>query len=291
MMQSRAGGYALVAVLWLITLLTLVTLTYQASARVETRLVAQSIHGAQAEAAAEGGLWLAAHDFFTGATSSGGRPPAVAELDVALGETPVHVVFADVAGKINLNGAPPELLESLLAHANVPPAERTALVASILDWRDADHAQTPNGAEDATYLARGNLHGAKDAPFATIDELRYLPAMTDATFRRIAPAITVLGEQGMVNVDAAAADVLLALSGDDRGVVDAILRARASEAEVQATEGLDSRFASTGMTSDIWFVTANATVSGANARIVAALRYARGEAEPVQVLSWENAVD
>jgi general secretion pathway protein K len=290
-MKRRAGGYSLVVVLWLLVLLTVVTLSYQGSARVETKLLMQSVYGSQAEAAAEGGLWLATHGFFTGGASAGGRPPAAAELDVTLEGIPVHVAFADVASRINLNGAPPQLLEGLLARADVPPTERTELVSSILDWRDADHSPTSGGAEDADYMARGATHGAKDAPFATVDELRYLPRMTEATLRRIRPLITVLGDQGIVNIDAAPADVLLALPGANRSGVDEVLRARGSAGASETNQRVGLGFASTGTTSDIWLVTATATVSGVTAKIEAALRYARSETVPVQVLRWETAGD
>jgi general secretion pathway protein K len=263
-------GYALVSVLWLVLLLTGIAASYHAHARVEARLLASALQRAQAEGLAEAGIWLAAHEHFSAALSPGDRASRVTRT-VDVDGAAVAVTIADASGLVNLNGAPPELLAALLAaRSGLDAAEQTAVVDGILDWRDADGTRRPAGAEDADYAASKAPHGAKDAPFATVDELRLVRGMTPPAYRALAPALTVFGNHARINMSAAPPEVLAALPRDP------------------ADASYDQRFVQqTG--EDIYTVSAAATVGAVTARVVATLRYARGEQRPVQVQTWSDA--
>jgi general secretion pathway protein K len=275
---SVARGYALVSVLWLVALLTVVTAAYHAQARAEAQLLAGAVRRAQAEGLAEAGIWIALRDDFVARATA---PSSVGRVtrDVAIDDTNVAVTIADESGKINLNDAQPELLASAFAARTTLDANaRAAVVDAILDWRDADGVRRPAGAEDGDYVSRKLGHGAKDALFATTDELLLVLGMTPTSYRQVAPLLTVFGSHTRVNVDAAPPDVLRALPTADGGPAGASL----------STERLDQRFVQT-TGEDIYTATGTATVGAVTANVAATVRYARGEKRPLQVLAWSAA--
>jgi type II secretory pathway component PulK len=128
------------------------------------------------------------------------------------------------------------------------------------------------GAEDADYAALRVPHGAKDAPFATVDELLLVRGMTASAYRAIAPALTVFGNHARVNVPAAPPEVLAVPPRDSVG----------------ANGDFDQRFVQqTG--EHIYTARAVATVGAVTMQVEATLRYAPGEQRPVQVLAWSDA--
>ncbi len=279
MTSTRATrGYALVSVLWLVALLTAVTAAYHAQARAEAQLLASTVRRAQAEALAEAAIWIALRDHFV-ARATGSASVGRVTRDVAIDDTNVAVTIADESGKINLNAAQPELLTSALAaRSTLDAAACTAIVDAILDWRDIDSTRRPSGAEDADYASRKVGHGAKDAPFATTDELLLVLGVTPAVYRQVAPLLTVFGNSTRVNVDAAPPEVLRALPTADGGPAGARL----------AADRFDQRFVQT-TGEDIYTATGTARVGTVTANVAATVRYARGDKRPVQVLAWSTA--
>ncbi|HEY3518554.1 MAG TPA: hypothetical protein VGL98_16010 [Gammaproteobacteria bacterium] len=273
---AAARGYALVSVLWLIVLLTGITAAYHAQARVEARILTAALQRAQGEAFAEAGIWIAVREHFSATQTAQDRSNRITRT-VDVDGTPVAVTIADASGLINLNAAPPELFAAVLAaRSGLDAAEQAAVVDAILDWRDSDSTRNPAGAEDQEYAALQATHGAKDAPFASVDELRLVRGMTPAAYRRIAPAFTTVGSSARVNTGAAPPEVLAALPRDSAGGFAAT-----------SGESYDQRFVQqTG--EDIYVASAEATVSAVTVRISATVRYARGEQRAVQILSWSE---
>jgi general secretion pathway protein K len=271
-----ARGYALVSVLWLVVLLTGITAAYHAQARVEARLLTAALQRAQAEALAEAGIWIAAREHYSATSTSPERANRVTRT-IDVDGSAVAVTIADVSGLINLNAAPPELLAAALAaRSGLEPAVQSAVVDAILDWRDGDSTRNPAGAEDADYATVKAAHGAKDAPFATTDELRLVHGMTPAAYRALAPTLTVFGNHARVNTTAAPAEVLAILPRDAGGIGNA------------ENESFDQRFVQqTG--EDIYVASGTTRVGAVTVRVTATLRYARGEQRPVQVLAWSDS--
>ena len=75
--------------------------------------------------------------------------------------------LVDEASKINLNTATTAMLEML---PNMTPD----LAAAIIDWRDEDEDVTEYGAESDTYLKLQPPYQAKNAPFESPEELRWI---------------------------------------------------------------------------------------------------------------------
>jgi general secretion pathway protein K len=276
-------GYALVSVLWLLALLTTVTAAYHTQARVEARLLVGALQRAQAEALAEAGIWIALREHFL-ARTPGVNATARITRDVGFRDAQIAVTIADETGKINLNSAQPELLDSLLSRrSSLDATARAEVVDSILDWRDRDSERRPMGAEDEEYAARKVGHGAKDAPFATVDELLLVWGMTPALYRQIAPLLTVFGTQARVNTEAADDEVLRILAGGDAGSSSSTLRTGDSP----EAQRFDPRFVQVS-SEGIYTATGTATVGTTTARVAATVRYTRGEKRAMAVLAWTS---
>ncbi|MED5526790.1 MAG: type II secretion system protein GspK [Pseudomonadota bacterium] len=221
---ARAGGIALVAVLWLLVLLTLmastVALSSRSGAQVQYRLEQATANLWRAK----GAVSLAIISLNTAQDQS----PWLADgspYQVQFDQQPMAVAVFDERGKIDLNAAPPTLLDGLLRQAGVGDSERTALVDAILDWRDEDDLQRLDGAESAQYQAAG-LDGPANAPFNSINELRQVLGMTDALVEALRPALTLYSHRATVLPQLAPRQVLLAMPGADALLVDDYIRQR-----------------------------------------------------------------
>ena len=188
--RRRNRGVALVAVLWLLVLLSALSASYSLTTRTNVALARNIVGAAEAEAAADAGLQRALAGLIATPNQQvfnvNGTPYAW-----FFGTSEVRFVIEDEGGKIDLNAASEELLASLFRVVGLPPKEASALAAAIADFRDEDNDRKPNGAEDADYARDKSSQGAKDAPFQIIEELFQVKGMTGPLYRAIAPAVTI----------------------------------------------------------------------------------------------------
>jgi general secretion pathway protein K len=202
---------ALLSVLWVVALLTLIVTGLSVGVRSEGRVVGNIIVLQQARFAVEGGVELAVMNLLYPRTD---RWPADGSIrEVRIGDARVRISTLDEAGKIDINYASAELINSLLLKSGVETDVALWLADSILDWRDKDEFRRLNGAEDSDYRAAGLSHGAKDARFESVDELRLVLGMTEEIFAAIATSVTVYSGQSGVNPLLASPLVLEAVAG------------------------------------------------------------------------------
>jgi general secretion pathway protein K len=189
--QERGGrGVVLVVVLWILALLGIVAASFLRETRIETRITRNLVESARAEALADAGverakLGLLDPDDET-VWRADGTPYAF-----SFGEGRIRVTLQSEAGKIDLNQAPDETLLALFEVAGLSAADAVRFVDAVADFRDPDIERRPAGAEDPDYAAAGFAHGAKDAPFETVDELLQVLGMTRELYDRLAPNVTV----------------------------------------------------------------------------------------------------
>lgn len=207
-------GIALVAVLWGLTLLALVAANFTKTTRTEVRLALSLAESAKAEALAEAGV----HRTILSLAGSEDREDGGWRVDGSVygwrfGDGEIRVSVRDEGGKIDLNLAEEGLLGALFRSLELERGEADALVGAIIDFRDPDDLRQLNGAEDPEY-ERANLpHDAKDAPFQSIEELLQVYGMTQAIYRRVAPALTIYSSRPTPATDVAPPEVQ-ALFGD-----------------------------------------------------------------------------
>ena len=250
--MRRRNGIALVAVLWVLVLLSVVAAAFLNETRTETKLARNLVDNAKARALADAGVHRAVFALLPspGAASRQTRPmlgPRVGqeaarrdeeEPEVqndwradgkvrawGFGGGEVRISIHDEAGKIDLNRAPDELLKGLFVSAGVGEGDANALVDAIADFRDADDLKRLNGAEDDDY--RDLAWEAKDAPFETVAELQQVIGMTRELYDRVAPYLTVYSRRrGRIDPATAPEAVLRAIPGVDDVAVGALLDAR-----------------------------------------------------------------
>jgi len=188
-------GFALLLVLWTMALLALLGAQVTGAGRAETRLAAALRGGAQLQAAADGAIYETIWHLLDG----GGdywQPGAMTRvLDEPGG--PVVVTITDERGKLDINQAPPALLQALFSVLGADRATAQAVSSAIADWR----SQQPAGNDtdtplSAAYRNEGHLWGPAGQAFQRLDELQLVLGMTPKLYQASLPYLTLALEQG-----------------------------------------------------------------------------------------------
>lgn len=211
MTGRNSRGIALVGVLWLLVLLTAVTVALTATVRGEIRAVGNTLSMTQAAYAAEGGIELGVLNLLTPQAQRWPTDGSLFETD--FGDTRLRIAILDEAGKIDLNAAGYPLLNKLLLESGVDPDRAAHVADAILDWRDNDDLRRLNGAEDGDYRIAGLAYGTTDSDFLSVDELRLVLGMDASTFDKIRPALTVYSGLPGVNPQFASPQVTAVVEG------------------------------------------------------------------------------
>jgi general secretion pathway protein K len=194
-MRDRSEeGIALIAVLWMLTLLSIIAAALSLETRSSTRIARNMADNAAARAAAYAGIQRAVLDLedSTGAPTDARKFRADGTVYAwRFANSTVHISVQDEGSKIGLNEAPEALLAALFASVGVDPGKAQSLADAIADYRDSDDLRRPDGAEEAEYQAAGLAWGPKNAPFQTIEELQQVLGMTPKIYGRVAPDLTI----------------------------------------------------------------------------------------------------
>ncbi|MEE8527979.1 MAG: PilX N-terminal domain-containing pilus assembly protein [Gammaproteobacteria bacterium] len=223
-LRAHSTGIALVGALWVIALLSIIVAGVSATTRSEVKVVRNLITATQAQYAAEAGLNLAIVRLLSPQSAGLLTDGSIHEFEVA--NTQIRLAATDEAGKIDLNHAPPELLNFLLTGVGIPYEHSLAIVDAILDFRDGDHMRHLQGAEDEDYQLAGLPYEAKDADFETVSELRLVPGMNATIYAAIEPVLTVHSRHQGINPSVASLTALRILSGGDYEAVGTYIAER-----------------------------------------------------------------
>jgi len=285
----RVRGLALIVVLWAAALMSLLAASFAFSLRTEARLASGVIERAAAAAAAEAGV----QRLMASVASADRREPGVRSGRFSFAGMEVSLRAVPENARIDLNAAPPALLQGLFAHALAQTATQgsaEALAGAVLDWRDADDRPRPGGAESAQYAAAGSPVRPRNAAFLSVDELSGVAGMTPALFAFLRPHLTVYAWSPQVEALSAAPAVLHALPGVTPQQVEAFLAAReedpADRRALALLAGAGRYLARSGGT--VYSLRARARApSGviAERRAVVKLE-ARADRAPMAVLAW-----
>jgi type II secretory pathway component PulK len=215
-------GFALLAVLWALTAVTVLTGATVAVARLGSATTRNRVLLARAgwarEACAEilQARWASPPDPLS-AMRRGGTTTSIDSVDLGRG-TWCSATLDDPSAKLNLNLADRPALVTVLQAIVHRSAAVDSLADALLDWRDSDAVPRPLGDESS-----GNRNG----PFADVWELRYVRGFTDSLVARLALLLTTRGT-GAINVNAAPREVLAALPGITEETVRIIIMHRGS---------------------------------------------------------------
>jgi len=210
--KDTREGFALLAVLWTLTAVTVLTAAALAGARIGSATTRNRVLLARAAWAREACAEILQARY--------AQDPSVRTLDsVDLGRgTWCSATLDDPSVKLNLNLADRPALVTVIQAVVHRSVAVDSLVDALLDWRDPDAVPRPLGDESP-----GNRNG----PFADVWELRYLRGFTDSLVARLAPFLTTRGT-GAINVNAAPREVLAALPGITEETVRVLLLHRGS---------------------------------------------------------------
>jgi general secretion pathway protein K len=217
-------GIALISVLWIMGLLAIMAASFASSTRTEGRLARNQEEGAKAEALADAGVYKAVFGLLDSDPETAWRAGESVHA-FSLGEGDVEVRIEDEDGKIDLNGAPLQLLAGLLIALGLPEEDAQRMADRIGDFRDDDSEPEPLGAEDEAYFDAGLLDGAADRQFATESELLRVLGMTQSLYEKVRPYVTVYSGAEGIDPLRAPRPVLEALPGITPPVVEALLTA------------------------------------------------------------------
>jgi general secretion pathway protein K len=199
---STDSGFALIVVIWMAGLVGLLAIGFISGSRSYVRDTASAAQTARAEALADAGVNLAVLDLVSAQTDPNySRRFPLDATAVTCAVAPVDVIevrVQDSGGRINLNSAGPRLLQSLFLGLGLNLDTASRYTDRIIDYRDPDDDQLPNGAERPAYLAAGHPP-PKNAPFDSVEELHQVLGLDENTIAAIEDHLTLYSGMAGVN--------------------------------------------------------------------------------------------
>lgn len=224
-------GIALFLVLWTMTLLSLLVVSFAQQTRLERHRTSNLIDAGKARSAVQAGLSIGVAELLRSQTKKGWRHDGTPN-ELPLDDARLTISLQDSNGCLNLNNADLNQLNALLRTIGVKNERARAIAAAIVDWRDPDNLVTPNGAELPTYVEAGAAARPGNRPFLSVDELNGVLGMTADIAARLLPLVTVYTAASEVNPETAPEDVLRAtLPAEEARAIMSRRNKRAAEPE------------------------------------------------------------
>jgi len=229
---------------------------------------------------ADGSIYqISTEDAFTGTGGLGGE---------------LRIRMLAESGKIDINKADEKLLESMFLQSPLAEDEklRTRLIAAILDWRDKDDITHSDGAEKKDYQDAGLSYWPSNKSFQSIEEVRLVMGMDEATFKWLIPLMTVYSGQAQINAQQATKQVLSLLPDADLSLIDDYIANRresvANAFPLPAPPMGNVRNAPLGE-NEAFTIICEARMEDDTSVMVSAVIKAGGDADkPFQVLQWRH---
>jgi general secretion pathway protein K len=243
-------GVILIALLWILTALTIIALSFSRETFVELAAARNSRDLSDSYFIARAGITAATFELVKKRFQ-----PAVRQLE--LNDTPdpidlgkvtgtfadgeYEVDIQDESGKISLNYVTEEHLRRLLEVLEIPKTDSDIIADSILDWRDVDSLHRINGGEDDYYQTLNPPYKVKNGRFETVEELLLVRGVTSdyfygyseknadgsGAFRYgLSHYVTAYGMSNRININFAPLPVLMSVPGITPEAAEAIFERR-----------------------------------------------------------------
>jgi len=227
-----------------------------------------------------------------------GQPPVTQPTSGAftfrMRSASVTVQFRSEAARIDLNGAPKELLAGLFYGLGARPDDALAYADRIVGWR----TKPPPGQQDpetSLYQTAGRRYGPRGGPFQHPGELWLVLGLPEALVDRAMPLVTVYNGLAQINVLDAPPDVIAALPGMTPDRLHAFLAQRqATPQNGQILLALLGESASHASADPTKAVRVTVRVSFDNGRQISSevvIFVTDNDTEPYRVLSWRDGMD
>lgn len=232
-------GIALIMVLWVLTILMVLVLSFTYMTRTETDAAISFRDGVAGKFLAEAGIQRGVIEIFYKNNAPQTEENKVWRKDgtpyrVQTDNGSFLVSITDESGKVDINKAPEVILRGLFKGLGIEEKNADIIVDSILDWKDADDLHRLHGAENDYYMSLPNPYKAKNAGFDTLEELIMVRGITpeilygDGGKRGVIDLLTLHSKTGKINLNTAPREVLLAIPGMTSETADAIILERES---------------------------------------------------------------
>jgi general secretion pathway protein K len=287
-------GVALIIVLWVITLLSVIALSFANTMRTDVNIVSNSLATVKAQTLADAAIERAIFELYKPQNIDGRWNADGSSREWLYRDINVNVTMQDETGKIDINRVNEQLLRGLFKSQGLVDDDAARLVDAIGDWKDTDSQRRPRGAEAGEYTAAGLNYGPGNAPFQSIEEVKLVLGMTPELYSRIAPLITVYSGVPGINEQVATRDVLRALPNVSDELIDEYLSrrdlARANRQPIPTFpqnlfRSVSNNFTPTRIRTDVTFADGNRFI-----REVVVRRYNDGK-RPYAFLSWKEGRD
>lgn len=172
----KRRGAALMAVLWLIAILSVVCIVTLRLVAFDIDVASATIHGARARQLAEMGVAVGSHPMVKR------HDPLLMMQRQSGGVAEGYQVHLTSEGaRFNINAIvlrrDTDLLHAIFAHWGLEFQEASALIDALIDWADADDQRALLGAEKEDYDKAGRLNQPFNRPFYDLDEVRLVRGM------------------------------------------------------------------------------------------------------------------
>jgi general secretion pathway protein K len=217
-MRPRAGkkraGFALLAVVWGTGLIAILVVAFMANGRLRLQTAHNIASATAAGYIAESAINLATLTLLSKKDAS--QTPA-AEAEVydgtprfcVLDGAAIALSIEDEGGKIDLNAAPPELIQLALVGLGLNDRTAQQVAKSIEVFR----TPPPVTGQIRTAPSSDKPIEPKEAPFETVMELDQVSGVSPALFRDLVPFVTVHSRSPNVDARAAPPALFAALAG------------------------------------------------------------------------------
>jgi general secretion pathway protein K len=244
MRTNNQEGIILIIVLWVLVILMVIVLSFSVMTRSETYASLAFREGLEKKYIAEAGIERGIGELFYKNAYRGQVMLEEGKKVWRTDGTPYTVSFFngrftirifDEVGKIDintLNDLSGIILKNLLINSGVIEQDASAIVDSILDWKDADDLKRLNGAESDYYMSLPKPYKAKNAKFDTLEELLLVKGMNpDILFggngkKGIIDFLTIHSNSAVINLISAPREVILAVPGFTAELVEEIISKR-----------------------------------------------------------------
>jgi len=174
--SQRQHGAALIAVLWLIAILSLAAITTLRVISFDMELTTAKVHGSRAFQLAEMGIAIGANPVIQR------DDPLLHRIDPENNEE-IHVTLTSESARFNINSLvlseDKTLIRSIFIYWGMDLDSAQALTDALTDWVDADDEVALNGAEINEYIQMGRINQPFNRPFYDIEEMRLVRGMDD----------------------------------------------------------------------------------------------------------------
>lgn len=241
--MTNRRGIAMLAALWLVVGITVVTLEFSLIGRERREMGLAAADRTRGAAAALGAFAMTRaqleYALQMGPQSTAGAIGSARAADPWLGvdslysgsmlvdSLAVYVSAVDLGTRLNINALTETELKTLFSYLLGDFVQADHLAQAIADWRDPDDIARANGGERDDYIKATLLRLPTNQDFRDLEELLDVKGMTPDIYAVVSPYLTTVGS-AQVNLNSAPVAVLRVLPNMTDEIISRILSMRAN---------------------------------------------------------------